>query len=296
MDNQILQSQAEESDPIAMWLERQLQTAIKGMFPERIILGHLNVHDVSAPMDRFAIQNHDADAARRMTSQLRYLARMDAEQRGGLHRYAVQVLWPEEAQEPPTYFAFSVDGSIVRHGEMTAATEPANQEGIIKMLMRHLELTTKLALQQSYESQEAALNRERIKDERIAELESGRMRVIELQESMLSAQTERHIAQQQAEAAERRKEQALTEFLSLGKAMQPVVASALTRLTGGDKKQATHEQLRVMFHRMSIDDLKAWLGPMKAEDQMSWLQLYREVMGVPKDATPSNETPKESTH
>jgi len=280
-----LTSMSPENDPLAMWLERHLETPINGLNPEVITLGHLNASDVCAPMDRFQIPGHDKDHALRFASQLRYLARSDAETRGTLQRYAVHVVWPTEAGEHPAYMAFSVDGGSIRNQELTSSTEPPTDQGTLKMVMRQNEMLFRLVTSgQVQKDADTALREERLQA-RITELEVGRMKFVELTEEMMSAQSDRVIAATAASNTEERKNKALDEAMDVVALIKPKLMAKLAGGSIGDAANdggATIALTRHIFEGMNIEEIKALQATLPPAKQAAFVELYTGIMNVPK--------------
>jgi hypothetical protein len=276
-----------------MWLERHLETVINGTSPEIVTLGHLNASDVCAPMDRFQIPGHDKDHALRFASQLRYLARADAETRGTLQRYAVHIVWPTEADQHPAYMAFSVDGGSIGNQELTSSTEPPTDQGTLKMVMRQNEMLFRLVTSgQVQKDADTAMREERLQG-RITELEVGRMKFVELTEEMLTTQSDRTIAATQAANTEERKTKALDEVLEIAALVKPKLMAKMAGGSIGDPAKdggATIALFRHLFEGMTIEQMKTIQATLPPDKQAGFVELYTGIMNVPEDDKPDGET------
>lgn len=288
-----LTSMSPEECPLAQWLERQLQTSIKGTQPEIVTLGHLNASDVCAPMDRFQIPGHDKQHAKQFASQLRYLARADAEHRGTLQRYAVHIVWPTEADEHPSYMAFSVDGSSIRNQELTSSTEPPTDQGTLKMVMRQNEMLFRLVTAGQVQKDADTAEREQRMQARITELEVGRMKFVELTEEMLNARSDREIAATAAANTEERKTKALSEAMDVVALVKPKLMAKLAGGAIGDPAKdggATVALTRHIFEGMNIEQIKALQATLPPAKQAAFVELYTGVMNVPEDDSTEGKT------
>ena len=267
-------------DPLVAWLIRQLEMGIKGIRPELLTLSHLDVSERQAPMERFPIENHHEAAANDFASNLRFLARMDAEHREGLQRYAVHIYWPSETKEPPSYTMFSVDGSVVRNEQIVMATEPPTTEGVLKQTMRHLELFVRLDTESRLRTATDTAQREDRLLARINDLEIGRMKFVELTETLISAEAERTLAHKSAEHKERRMDEALEEVKGIVGLIKPKL---LAKFTGGkldEDSSATMAMFRFLFEGMTIEQMKTMQATLDPDKQSAFVELYKRVMGM----------------
>ena len=271
-----------EKDPLVAWLTRQLEMAMNGIRPELITLSHLDVAERATPMERFAVEHHTDAAAMDFASNFRFLARMDAEHRDGMQRYAVHVYWPKEVNEAPSYTMFSVDGSVVRNENLTMATEPPTTEGALKQTMRHLELFVRLDTDSRLRTAQDTAQREDRLLSRINDLEVGRMKFVELTETLISAEAERTLAAKNAERKEQRMDEALTEVKGIVGLIKPKL---LAKISGGKLSEdgpAAMAMFRFLFEGMTIEQMKTVQATLEPDKQAAFVELYKDVMGVAK--------------
>lgn len=280
-----------EQDPLAEWIGRQFETAINGLHPDLITLGHLNVNDQCAPMDRYAITEPTQAAAVRVATHLRVEARRDAEHRSGLQRYAIHIHWPQDAgEEQPMYMAFSVDGSAVRATDMTGATEPPTDQGTLKMVMRWNEQLMRAFMGGSQQQQEDTERREQRLLQRIDDLEVGRMKFVELTEGLVSASAERDLQTKAAQNTEDRKDKALEEVLGIVQLVKPKLLAKLAGGKLGADQGPSMALFRHLFEGISIEQMKAIQATLPPDKQTAFVELYQSVMDVPKqDAANADE-------
>lgn len=282
-----------EQDPIAGWLARQYEHGEP--LPEMISLFHVNGADNNVQLERMQIAVHTAESATRMAASLRFRARQDAETKGGHERYSVALEWADDAEREPMFFSFTVDGMQVRTSQLDTPTEPASLQGVTKMLMRHNEVFMKVAMGQSAQHLEQAHRREEMLLSRLESMERDRMRVVELQEELMSRQLERDQLRIRAENTERRKDEALQEAIPLFKAMAPKLLEAAAGAGGGEQSAATVAAMRMLCERVSIDQLKAMAGQLEPDQQMVFLDVFRKVMDMPAQSTPTADADAEVT-
>lgn len=279
-------------DPLVAWLTRQLEMTFKGILPELVTLSHLDVAERASPMERFPIEIHTDAAAVDFASNFRFLARTDAEHREGLQRYAVHVYWNAEVNEPPSYTMFSVDGSVVRNESLVMSTEPPTTEGLVKQLMRHLEVHMRLNTESQLRGGQDNAQREDRLQARIVELEVGRMKFVELTETLISAEAERQLAHKSAEHKERRMDEALEEVKGIVGLIKPKL---LAKLAGGDGKlakdgAAAMAMFRFLFEGMTIEQMKVVQGTLEPDKQAAFVELYKDVMNVKTDEEKKKKT------
>lgn len=287
---EIVQSTLPAVDPMFLWLKRQLDTKRKGHKPIQIVVGHLNEHDASARMDQFDVDTHDEQTAKTLAKQIRYVAQADAEVRGGLQRYAVQMHWPGDSD--PAYHAFSVDGaSLQRAGDMLSATEPPTSAGLLKQHMRHTEVAVRVAMKgavQMQEQYEALVSR---LVDRVQTLETDRQKVIELGEQLMTQNLEREIQRNAAEHDEKRKQQGFDQMMAIlevGKAKVIEHVSGVKMLSSGDPGSAL---IREVMTGLDGDDLKRMMEPLPPEKRAMVLELYKAVHGLSETKTAAAAKP-----
>lgn len=290
------------ADPLAQWIERQFANVRKGTRVNQIALLHLSVNDVGALMEAFDVTKHDPEDAADWAARLRVFARMDAEGRGSRERYALRAHWPSDAGLEPSYVNFSIDGTEVRRADLIGSSEPATSEGLLKQLMRHLEVSQKMAMQQTVDLQDETRRREERLHKRIHELEEGRFKVVELAEAMLSARAERENEQLRLQASEKRKDQALSEFMGIIPILRPKMLEAGAKLMGMDINAGGPSpeslMLRSMFEGMTIEQMKAMQATLPPEKQLLFIETYKRVMNIETkkpavaDAAAEEQTPK----
>lgn len=281
MDDQ----ETKNTDPLAQWLERQFANVRKGTRVCQIALMHLNLHDVGELMEAFDVPVLSPEAALDWAGRLRVFARIDAEGRGGRERYALRAHWPSDAGLEPSFVNFSVDGTAVRRTDLTGSSEPATDAGLLKQLMRHNETLMKVATQQTVDIQDENRRREERANKRIAELEEGRFKVVELAEAMLSARADRDNETLRLQAAEKRKDAALAEFMGIIPVLKPKMLEAGAKLmginldAGGPSPEAM--MLRSMFEGMTMEQMRAMQAQIPPDKQVLFIETYKRVMNIP---------------
>lgn len=283
-DTSIVEHRVGERDPIAQWVDSQLQ-ARGDHAPEYFELEHLDLNDRGSVMERYDVLQGDAHEALAIAAKARAQAGTDAEIRAGtVQRYCLRAYWPAGVRHP-TYHLFTIDSASVGRAAdagFVAPSEPATVAGLLKQMMRHNEVMLDMATRQTRNLMADADKREARLQARIDHLEDNRMRVLELQEAMVSAQAERDLEQMRAAAAEKRRDAALAEF----KPFLPIIRAKITEWATGQKAghgtTAADEMLRSIFTASTQDELAAMMAALPVEKQPLLLECYRAVMNVPK--------------
>lgn len=275
---EILKAELSHADPLVLWLLMQFETEEGGEFPMRLVLGHLNQHDVPARMASFAIEAHSEPAARTFAAQLRYQAKSDAEIRGAMQRYSVQCEW---GNGQSAYHAFTEQGNPAPSAEALALTEPPDSTGLIKQLMRHLEVQTRIATRATVSQQEDFLKREERMQTRIGELESDRLQVLELTEKLMDNRAERVLQADQAAAAEARRERFADEFMGILPIAKAKLAQHFAGKLPGDHpmmREAQHQLTAGLFDGLTKEQLFKILEELPPAKQAQMLELYKSTM------------------
>lgn len=280
----IVEHRVGERDPIAQWVHSQLQTRGEHS-PEYVELEHLDLNDRSSVMERYDIVTCDTHEALAISAKARAQAGTDAEIRGGtVQRYCLRAYWPAGTRHP-THHLFTIDAASVGRAAdagFVAPSEPATVAGLLKQMMRHNEVMLDMATRQTRNLMADSDKREARLQARIEHLEENRMRVLELQEAMVSAKAERDLEVTRAEGAEKRRDAALAEFKPFVPILRAKMLEWVTGQKAGQGTSAADEMLRSIFTASTQDELRAMMSALPVDKQPLLLECYRSVMNVPK--------------
>lgn len=274
-----------DNDPLVAWISQQFEMLLTGHRVHEVRLCHLGINDNQTLMTRFQVQTHDHVTARNYTMQLRVLAERDAELRGHRERYAVIAIWPGSTPDEWTYTQFAVDGARQREMQL-GSSEPATLEGVTKQQMRHNEVLMKLMTRTVLDNQEFTSRLLSEQQLRIKELEGGRLKTLELAESLMNAQAEREMEARREAAAESRRAIMLKEFTDVLPAVKMRLLQGVTGHKMSDAKSVEVQQLQIVFRSMPFEMLMAMIGTLPPQQQLVMTQLYASLMGV--SLTPEN--------
>jgi len=274
-----MQIQAASEDALSVWLREQLETRHDGMAADYVMVGHINVSSTVNELSRWAATPHNVSRASELSVKIRRLTADYANVRAAHSDFAVQVWWPDKTL---THALISVDGQR-RHD--LSATEPPTTEGLTKQLMRHNEVTLKLATQGFIQSQEVS---ERIIDKlvkRVEFLEEGRYKVLEQAEKLMDAQAERNAELARVQSGELRKQLGFQQLMDIA----PVIKTKLIEAVTGQKLATEHPVMSLMrgiFDGMDMNQMQAMLSTLPPEKQVAVLEIYRASAQLPKRQEP----------
>ena len=285
-----------ESDALFVWLKEQLETLRDGMRPDYIMVGAMNANDNVNEIARWEAAPHSAVRAYEVSAKIRRLTADQAQIRAGVVTFAVQLVWPDTHI---VHVLIRVDGGT-KHS--LSNTEPATTEGLTKQLMRHLEVTQKLATQGFMQSMEVTERIIMTQQQRIETLEQGRFKVLEMAESLMNAQAERNAEMARAAASEQRKMLGFQQLMDLA----PIIKTKMLEAITGQKLATEHPAMNLMrsiFDGLTMEQVQAMLAPMPPEKQVAMLEIYRAAMAMPKpqppaptaESKPDAESPPPST-
>ena len=269
-----------ESDSLFVWLVEQLATQREGMRPDYIMVGAMNAGDHVNEIARWEAAPHSAMRAHEVLAKIRRLTSEQARIRAGVMNFAIQLVWPDQNV---AHVLIQVDGGT-KHS--LTNTEPATTEGLTKQLMRHLEVTQKLATQGFMQSMELNERIMMTQQSRIETLEQGRFKVLEMAESLMNAQAERNAEMARAAASEQRKMLGFQQLMDLA----PIIKTKMLEAITGQKLATEHPAMNLMrsiFDGLTMEQVQAILAPMPPEKQVAMLEIYRAAMAMPKPQPPA---------
>lgn len=156
-----------------------------------------------------------------------------------------------------------------------AATEPANETGLLAQLMRHNEAT-----QRTLHANVASMldhMRHQVEESRARDADAlaARFKLLEVTESLLSQRSERELAAEQAKSREEMKREGMQKLLTLGQ----VAVSHLAAKNGGEGSQEIAQVMSAVrvFETLDGDQLRAILSVLAPEQQAVLVGLLQTM-------------------
>jgi hypothetical protein len=162
------------------------------------------------------------------------------------------------------------------------ATEPPTTEGVLKQTMRHLELFVRLDTETRLRTAADTAQREDRLLSRINDLEVGRMRFVELTETLISAEAERTLAAKNEERKQQRMDDALTEVQGIVGLIKPKLLAKISGGTLSEDGVSAMAMFKFLFEGITIEQMKQMQATLPPDKQAAFVELYKDVMGIAK--------------
>jgi len=247
------------------WLRKQFYASKDEGECVRIALKHSIPGSKSSDVASIDVPENPGDEfIGECSADIENTALTDAAGIGGVQTYVVLGYFGENKSHS-SRLTFRVDGEESDDGDGVLSSEPPNKTGLMSQMMRHVEASMKMLISSQAQNMSSSQRTIHRLNERLEQLETDRIKTIELVENLVSMRHERELDWKKQET----REHMLGEAVKSVKLLAPVIAH---KLTGPKNGSASNQSTDGDPVREIVKNFASSLQPKQLADLQKVLQ------------------------